>query len=1276
MKRLQYLLLLILCIIAHSTFAQVVQGHFVSYHLNIDDGLPSNSITAITQDDDGFIWIGTAAGLCRYDGYNLLTLQSMSPDSKANVDKHVAYMDYNNRKHQLHVVTVDRSESVYDTGKSRFISYTKHTYKRTYPFDAFKMSFQGKPFTAVSSRGIIGDYKYVADNDGNLYLFPPKGEPIKLHLIDNARVQTFRNDKIRMAIDKNDNLYIATYGAGLYIYNYENKHLQHFTANDKHALFNSNYLTAVAVDHVGNIWIGTDDAGVSCLSTLHFLDAHYIYPLHQLSGNQQVRAMFAKGEELIFGTTLGELYSYHLKKRSMSFLGNYPSTIYSYLEDSAHRQWVGTRGGGVFVNGQQYSKKDTKYHLQSNLIYGIAEDVHGRIWLGSFDEGLLVTENPSEITPPYQFKQYLRGNSVIDGIVLTLFVDPKGILWIATKQGIFSVDTHEEHITEQSFRQYSMANHQLPGDEILTLIMAKDGTLWAGINGHGAIHLKEEKGKLRILQQYNPSHGFNVHNVYSLTEDRYGNIWAGTEHGMTVINTESKIINNYLLAPTFMGNAFTDNSAAWSESGILTFGTRDGILVIHNVDKPFPATSSRLVFTDLLLNGQSIHNLPAEEAVTTVSLAQTTSLKLKHYQNSLTICFSDLDYAYSPTHLYQYYMEGYDRGWHPTTNRHMAEYNNLKPGRYVFHVRQQMTGGENLYDEQILEIIIHQPWYNTWWAWLLYILTVTAVGTYFYKSMHERSVLNRKIKMEKELTEFKLNFFTHVTHELRTPLSIILSAVEKMKDYKGKPIPKATLTAAVRGTNRLSKLVSQLMEFRRLRTGSTRLQVSRGNLIKLLQDIYQDLWTMGNQKDINMSFTPFAQSYEMLFDAKAVETVVYNLLSNALKYTPRGGRVSLEVKHINDEIKICIADTGSGLTEEQLLHLREPFMKGYVSQGGIGVGLYMAYSMAELHHGHIDYQHIAEGSLFVATLPTRDDIYSVDEYAESNAFQSLGMEENNQETAIIHELLPNAINQYTIAIVEDDPDMMEQIKNELGIYFKICTYMDGKSAVEGIIKEPPSLIICDVMLPEINGYEVIKQIKAQYSYLPAIMLTALDDENHQVKSYEVGADDYMVKPCNYRVLVARMIQLIKWNLQNQINEQKERQRGNNTSLSEQKIVTDSPVLLSSIQDKKFLNNLNTLISNHLADSEFSMDDLANSLHLGRSTFYGRVKELTGLSPNKYFLKCRMEEAARLLMEGDLTVSECSYRVGIQESSYFYRCFKSYFGVSPSTYKKVGSTQKE
>jgi CheY-like chemotaxis protein/anti-sigma regulatory factor (Ser/Thr protein kinase) len=423
-----------------------------------------------------------------------------------------------------------------------------------------------------------------------------------------------------------------------------------------------------------------------------------------------------------------------------------------------------------------------------------------------------------------------------------------------------------------------------------------------------------------------------------------------------------------------------------------------------------------------------------------------------------------------------------------------------------------------------------------------------------------------------------------------------------------------------------------------------------------------------------MTFMPFAKHHIMLFDKQMMETMTYNLLSNAIKYTPEKGSIAVKIKRESqdgkDFIAITVEDNGPGISKEQQANLFQPFMHGNVSTGGMGIGLYTSHRMASLHHGSLEYKRVGGASLFTIKVPDTENEYSENEHKRSLALDTTYQKQEYNDEQILREPLPDSFNDITIAIIEDDYDMMEQISSEVAKYFHVNRYLNGQSALESITADnakQPALIICDAMLPDMEGFDIVKQLKsdADTAHIPIIMLTALNDERHQLRCYEAGGDDYMVKPCNFRLLIGRAVQLIQKNSKKQ-----NAKPVNNETVVAATTSPQHPSIIISAADKHFIDRLNIIISQHLGDSELNVDMMAEKMSMGRTKFFNKTKELTGMSPNKYLQNERMRVAADLLKNGELTVSEVSYKVGIQDASYFNKCFKAHYGVVPSKYGKV------
>uniref|UniRef100_UPI003FEF88A8 ATP-binding protein n=1 Tax=Segatella copri TaxID=165179 RepID=UPI003FEF88A8 len=650
----------------------------------------------------------------------------------------------------------------------------------------------------------------------------------------------------------------------------------------------------------------------------------------------------------------------------------------------------------------------------------------------------------------------------------------------------------------------------------------------------------------------------------------------------------------------------------------------------------------RAVITDLAINGISIYEAENEQFLTK-ALNYTREISLPHDKNSLNIHFSNFDYPHIQNAMYQYYLEGIDNTWRPMTSINHAEFSDLNPGSYTLHIRTRI-GSNQWSEENLLHITICQPWYNTVWAWCIYLLIICGAGVLYYRSWRRNFELNQQIALEKQMSDFRINFFTHISHEFRTPLAIIQSAVEKMMTKGEGYASKNSIYTLSRGTKRLQRLINQLMEFRKINTGNMKLNVEKGEIIGFVRAIYNDIYTVAKQKDITMNFTPWTSNHEMLFDQEKVETIVYNLLSNAVKYTPDKGIISVKLYLENNIVFFSVEDNGPGIKPERKADLFKPFMHGYASKGGMGIGLYTAHQMAEIHKGSLTYERSKDlgGSRFCLALPNDAGKYQPEDIIEKKALDDHSIDKDEIEM-IVKEMTPKAINNVTVMVIEDDPDMLDQIKSELSVYFHVETFMNGKTGYENIRKIKPALLISDIQLPEMIARAlqfVAMELKAkQKAEEKAQQEKALGQETTLMENAPLEKAEQ--SSCGKAILVKPVKELKK----------------------------NEPTLLMSTLDKKFKDKLEAIVAQHIGDNNFNVDRLAELLSLGRTTVYNRTKSIMGVSPNIYIQNERLRIAAKLLLEGEYTVSEISEKVGFSDSTYFYKCFKNKFGIAPSKYGK-------
>lgn len=1128
-------------------------------------------------------------------------------------------------------------------------------------------------------------YYFLYDKEGNAYLFSKKTHLYKkFKLLEDKAIINGRDKNFCAAENAQGKVFITSYGSGLFVFDPKSQQIDHFSVSDKNPLFHTDFLLNIFIDRSDCIWIGTGD-GIFCCKEQKELKADFVkmVPNSQKEWSNQVRHIKQIAPDKLFVSTRDcNNYLFDLKNNKPTFSFHSESCVYAYAIDKMGRKWVGTKGAGLYIDNLHYTPKESQYYIPDDKIYDIVFDKKDRAWIATWDKGLLVTSLKNRNPEKLKFDSLLNQNGR-ESQIHDLLLDSKGGLWASTNNGVAMIDTHKSQINDKQILRFSEENGKFPASEIVCSIEAHDGTLWFGSNKGVVKCTYNAKSKKLSYQLFNKENGLTNNTIRSLEEDKLGNIWIGTEEGLSRLNEKTFDIRSFQLGSTIQENNFTENCALQFPDGRLAFGLGNSMLILTPslFSTQTIKSSRKAVITDMTINGVSIYD-KEHEGILSKALNHTKGISLPFDKNSLSIFYSNFDYPHIQNAIYQYYLEGIDKTWRPMTSINHADFSDLHPGHYILHLRT-LVSSNHWSEETMLEITIRQPWYNTWLAWLIYLSIIGGVGFLFYRSWRRNFDLNQQMEMEKQMHDFRIEFFTHISHEFRTPLSIIQSAVEKIMYKEEGQTSKSTLVTLSRGTKRLMRLINQLMEFRKANTGNMKLALEEGDIVLFVRNIYNDIRQAAVQKGINMSFTPWSSSYKIYFDHDKVETIVYNLLSNAVKYTPDKGIVEVKLSLDEAFVKLSIEDNGPGIKPEREKDLFTPFMHGYVSKGGMGIGLYTSRQMAELHKGTLNYHRSANlgGSLFTFTLPIDKEVYGDADFIVSKAIDESSMNKEDIDR-IVKEMTPQAINDITVMIIEDDPDMMEQIKAELSVYFHVESFMNGKTGYDNIKTIKPALLICDIMLPGMSGYEIVSNMKAdpETQDIPVIMLTAFDDANHILKAYKNFVDDYMVKPCNFKLLIARALQFVAMDIKEK-KEKRTKTQKKAEVLSDVKIPAikakeentnteeEVPTLLMSPLDKRFKDKFTAVVAQHISDSSFNIDRLAELLNLGRTTVYNRTKSIMGVSPNTYIQNERLRIAAELLLEGEYTVSEISDKAGFSDATYFYKCFKNKYGVAPSKYGK-------
>lgn len=760
------------------------------------------------------------------------------------------------------------------------------------------------------------------------------------------------------------------------------------------------------------------------------------------------------------------------------------------------------------------------------------------------------------------------------------------------------------------------------------------------VPGEGLVCMQD--GNFRILDA---SQGLINNMVQSVVETEDGNLWVSTQQGVSCWKAKDNSFDNYLFSRVMMGNVYNENSAVCLDDGRVLLGGNYGLTII---------------------NPSRISHVKGQTSVVFTSHPYSDEMTLSYEERSPKINFSTLDYSDVNNVKYTYWLEGYDSSWSVPSPTPWVNYQNLPFGSYRLHVKASYSDGI-WGKESVLDISVEPPFYLSVWAWVFYALFLTVVIVMVVKSIREKNILKGKIKFEQEFTRYKLEFFTNIAHEFRTPLTLIQGSLEKekriMKTNHWQLELEKTVRTMDKSVQRMLRLIDQLLEFRKMQAGKLKLSLQETDVVMFVQGICKMFDDAAESKQIDFKFESQLPAYLMYLDQQKMDKVVFNLLSNAFKYTHAKGTISVSLS-FTDVMTIRVADTGVGIPQEKREQLFSRFMQSSYTGESFGIGLHLTHELVRTHHGEITYQeNEGGGSVFVVTIPLQKDCYEASDFLVKDSpilKADLTKERDGQEEKTT-DAVPSApsapLNRRTILLIEDDNDVREFLLSELESCFDLKVASDGKAGIAMAKELDVDLIVSDVMMPGMNGFELTKRLKNSFetSHIPIILLTALSTDENVLEGTESGADAYITKPFSPQLLMARILQLLN---QREILRQK-------FGKVPQEIRS---AMLRNEQDSLFVKRLDSIVYSRLGEQDLSVDKVAGLLHLGRTIFYKKVRGTTGYTPNEYIRVIRLRKAAELLKEGEKNVSEVAYAVGFDNPYYFSKCFKEQFGMPPSQYR--------
>lgn len=1284
--------------------------------LNLNN-LPNNEVRRLLQDSDGFIWIATTGGLYQFDGYNikefrsnihtpgLLTSNTIScifEDNNKNI-----YIGTNNglniynkingeitkdnneifRYNNIEDIILTPDKKIWIGTEKGIYELNNNSYKKIFNFNIKDLYVDSKDniWVATWSNGI-----YRFDNKKKTWInYPKLNKKNSAHIIYE---------------DCKGRIWVGSFGYGIFLLNnaYDTNKVNYINFTEKDNKISDNYIYSITEDTISNIIFFGTRKGISFTKadTKEFV-WNNIFPSYNnnesLSFNE-VNSLIKDKQGNIWIGTLGGGINY-IRTRNSMFQSNilidaayelHSNSVRSILVDNKNQKWLGIGANGMCVSKGNTmkifytldNKNPNNYYTKINSI--IQSKYDNSILIGS--NGLFLFKDYNTLSEPEKLKLFIQKN------ILQIIHSKNNGFWIAgkniighlnsnfskeiiisndkneyntilqtnintiwtgtTSNGIIKIVFDEKNFKVTSITKYNTKNKKSPTNDIKHLFQDSEKRIWAGTDGGGLCVYNKEKD---CFESINTITDFPTDIINSITEDEEGTLWLGSNIGLIrfypATNLKNSIFRLYDKSNGLPDNHFLPRSVSQSETGEIYFGTHHGYIHFHPKEINTINKENYVFITDFKIDSRSVES--------EIIPGYAKEINVPGNYSNFTIEFSPMLYTAPDKVRYAYKLEGYDKEWqYSGTEKRFAYYANLSPGKYHFKLKCTNEFGQwnNLTRE--LSVNILPPIYMTWWAYCIYTILSVIIIIYIYRSARQKIRLRtamqiQRIEQEKtnEVNQAKLRFFTNITHELFTPITIISAAIEDSRNL----IPQKDYEIISQNTNRLIRLIQQILEFRKAETGNLKLQVTKQNLSTFIAKNIESFLPLMKQKNISIDFKSEEDEFPAYFDSDKIDKILYNLLSNALKYNTEGAHVDVILTSAENGNRaiIQVKDNGKGLTEKTMKNLFKRFYDGdfrKFNTSGTGIGLSLVRDLVVLHKGDISVDnHPGEGVNFIINIPVSADAFTIEECAE-NRQQSELMDNDSQE---IIENTGN--NEFNVLIVEDNPDLILLMKNILSRKYNVFTSRNGKEALDVLKEQDIQLIISDVMMPEMNGYELCQRIKndIEYSHIPIILLTAKTGEEDVVDAYKSGADAYLKKPFSVNVLQARISNLL------QAREKRIKEFKGQMVFKPQEIDYTTP-------DEEFIKQVMDCVYKNYADPEFDQNKLTDILGYSKSTLYRKLKSLTGMTTSNLIKDVRLKMAYELLnKKGGTRISEIAYLVGFNDPKYFAICFKKEFGKLPS-----------
>ncbi len=1289
---------------------------FTTYKYEKDNikSINSDYIAAVYRDKENRLWIGTNKGLNMLDlekGRDSVEFQRFKAQQEPYIIGH----------------NIQSVNTIYEDSKGQlWTGGYRGLYKlsREPNGDMYFRFVNNDLDLPARSVHCIGE-----DKDGRLIIATQAGLYYQSKRTDKLEIKKIVDDVANsFIIDNNNDIWVGTENGLLHLkYNPNSEFPQineRFTYDPrKPNSISKNNINFLYKDRTGIIWAGTKGGGVNKLDLERKQFQHVRKTLDNNSLSHDNVKYFHEDSHgnMWVGTEGGGLNMIRNNGTYKDFVNfNSIPKVFTITEIERRNKKILLFGGensiGLYEMDITNLNKIEKSKIVpipeiSSSVFSLVSGQNGTIWIGTYSDGLyrwIASEyNENYIKDNFSFDQN-NPKSISNDIIRDICEDSKGNLWFGTADGLSYLSKNEASKKYPKFEVYKNIygdSTSLSHNYILPIFESSKGDIWLGTFGGGLNKVVQESGSgIFTFKRYSEKDGLPNKVVKGILEDEEGNLWLSTNKGLSKFNPETETFKNYNVNDGLQSNEFQELSCIRRRNGEMLFGGINGFNVFFPKNLIENTFEPETIITRFLISNKpvSVRDKINNRILLKKTVSKTQEIDLKYFENNISFEFSSLHYAASQKNQFSYKLDGFETHWEQTTsNKRFASYTNLEPGTYTFFVKA--TNNDGLWDQTPAQIKINisPPFWLSNAAYFLYSLVLVGLLIAFRKytiinttKKHQLELEHLEKEKNEELQQLKIEFFTNISHEIRTPLTLIKGPLEYLRQsyvQLDKKVVLQQLSLMQKNTDSLLRLVNQLLGFRRMDKGKMTLTLYKSSIIEFINELIEPFQFLSKKRHITIEIHQYNDTIKTWFDPNAVERILNNLLSNAIKFTPNHGVIVIEIlsslENINGapgikkHLIIKVKDSGPGINPDKIKHIFERFyidkkLSERQPNEGTGIGLAYSKKLAQLHQGSLEVEsEHKKGSTFIFKIPmNKEDYLNIPNISFESEDKTLGfMMPNNVSSyqrdindEIIDKIFSKRRSKLPILLVVDDHnEIRDFISQTLNAYYNIYHAENGKEGLEAAKYLQPNIVLTDIFMPVMDGFEFCKQLKTRQetSHIPVMMITAKASEENELEGFTNGADDYIRKPFN--------IDLLKLKLSNILEHREQlRKRFNRKIISQPNEVTVTST------DEKFLQQAIEIIEKNMMNTEFNVKVLVKEMNFSRSNIFMKFKELTGLSSGEFIRNIRLKRAMQLLETSDLSVKEIMYMTGFNTASYFSKCFKKQFGVLPSEYiKKMKSKDK-